>query len=288
MTGRAELARHPGFGRISPEVGRFDEEALGELLGEDPDGTLALLAEMTGAVDPALRQAARRLTGRICIRLGRVPDHRRRGTGRLVGAPAGVDGELDLDASLEAVLEAAGAGRAPDLGELRSRRWGGRDLALVLVVDRSGSMGGGRLATAALAAAALAGRVPGELAVLAFAGTVTVVKAIGEDRTAGALVEDLLSLRGRGTSNLTLALAGAREELARSRARHRAVLLLSDCRHNVGPRPDPVVGWAEELLIVAPAGDAAEARALAAASGGRAVEVTGPSELPGVLTGLLA
>ena len=51
-------------------------------LEEDPDDTLALLADLTGATDPKLRSLARRLAGRLFLDLftpaGRAVPSRRR------------------------------------------------------------------------------------------------------------------------------------------------------------------------------------------------------------------
>ena len=40
MTPRPQLARDPKFDEISPEVGEIDDDALADLVGEDPDHCL--------------------------------------------------------------------------------------------------------------------------------------------------------------------------------------------------------------------------------------------------------
>ena len=77
------------------------------------------------------------------IRGGRAP--------RRAGRPGR---RSDLDRSLEAVADALAHGRVAGLDELTARDWRRPELALCLLVDTSGSMGGERLAVAALAAAA--------------------------------------------------------------------------------------------------------------------------------------
>ena len=62
------------------------------------------------------------------------------------------------------------------------RAWSRRELALCLVVDRSGSMGGERLAAAAVAAAACAWRAPRDWSLLAFSDRVLVLKGQGQER----------------------------------------------------------------------------------------------------------
>lgn len=241
---------------------------------------------MTGAVDPALRAHARRLAGRVIVRCAREGPARGAGAGRLAPAPFDPDGELDLEASVEAIAAAAAEGRRPEPTDLTARRWRRPTGSVALVVDRSGSMGGARLATAALAAAAVAWRVPDRHAVLTFAADVTVVKGLDERRASAQVVDDLLALRGHGSTDLALAVRAAGSELAPAPGR-RTLLVLSDCRHNApGRAPDP--SWADRVLVVAPAEDAAAARAFAASAGGRCAEVRGPSQVPGALAALLA
>ena len=133
------------FAEISPELGELDESAFDELMAEDPDEALALLADMNGATDERLRALARRLAGRIMVDLarngvagaplGRAPDATaarrcdgRRRPGRLDGraggrapwSPAGrhvVVGRLDLGASRHRGVP---AGRSVGLDARRS------------------------------------------------------------------------------------------------------------------------------------------------------------------------
>ncbi|MFM8481995.1 MAG: hypothetical protein ACKOBT_01430, partial [Actinomycetota bacterium] len=79
---RRELARHPQFEQVSPEVGELDESAVDEAMDEDPDAMLALLADLTGATDPALRDLARRLAGRLFLDVSRRGPTRPRGIGK--------------------------------------------------------------------------------------------------------------------------------------------------------------------------------------------------------------
>ncbi len=68
--------------------------------------------------------------------------------------------------------------------------------ALCLLVDRSGSMGGEPLATAAVAAAAVAWRAPDDYSVLAFGKDVVVAKGAGRLRQPSRSCSDVLALRG--------------------------------------------------------------------------------------------
>src|SRR5690606_16735432 len=120
-----------------------------ELLDGDADAAFALLASMSSAMDRRLRDRARRLAARLMIDVARRGSAVRRRPGHVVSkrwTPGG-DGELDLDASIEAVVGARATGSVVDADELRVREWSRPDTALCLLIDRSGSMGGRPLAT---------------------------------------------------------------------------------------------------------------------------------------------
>ena len=287
-TPRRSLERAPHFDEVSPAVGVLDEQAFDAALGHDPDGALALLGALTAATDERLADHARRLAARVVLDLTRAGPPRARGVGRPRRFRADrADGDLDLDASAEALGLARATGVAPRLEELAVVNWARPELALCLVVDRSGSMHGERLATAALAAAACAWRAGTDHSVLACAGDVVVVKAQDEVRPPDAVAGDVLRLRGHGTTDLRLALRTARAQLDRSRARRRVAILLSDGRATVGGDPTPEAARLDELCIVAPADDAEDAAALADAAGARWVPLEGPSGVPAALTRLL-
>jgi len=148
-------------------------------------------------------------------------------------------------------------------------------------------MGGDRLAAAAVAAAAVTWRAPKDYSVLTFSEDVVVIKAQDEWRGAEVVVDDLLTLRGLGTTNLALALRAARTQLARSSAARRLVVLLSDCRATTGGDPFAEARAVDELFVVAPAGDSEEGKALAGAAGGRCATLEGPSGVPAVFAQLL-
>ena len=282
-TARRDLSRAPAFAQLSPGLGQLDETAFEEAFAADPDATLSLLADLAGATDERLRALARRLAGRVAVRLGSSGPARQRGVGRLRRVPLTLGNELDVEASMEALLAAASSGKPVLLEELRGTTWARPAAALCLVVDRSGSVGGERLATAALAAAAVALRAPDDHSVLAFNERVIVVKAQDQPRPVSGVVDDLLQLRGSGTTDLALALDAARAQLERSTASRRVTVLLSDARPTAGPDPLPYARRLEALVVVAPSGDAGQARDFAAAAGGRFAELSGPSDVPRAL-----
>ena len=286
-TSRRELQRNDRFEEISPEVGELDEQAVERAMGEDPDDTMALLADLTGATDPVLRDLARRLAGRLFLDLSRRGPSRPRGVGRIETQRYRPDGgDLDLDASIEELVSARAGGRAVDADELHVRAWTTPDTAICLVVDRSGSMGGGPLATSAVAAASVAWRAPDDYSVLSFGKDVVVAKSQDVHKSNEEVVDAVLALRGFGTTDVAGALTAAGEQLARSRSARKVTILLSDCRataHGSG-EAESMVGVAaaarrvDELVIIAPEDDDEAARQLAAATGARLTTVSGPSD----------
>ncbi len=281
------LARRPEFERVSPQTGELDVDAFAQVFEESPDDALGLLADLANVTDAQLKELARRLAGRVIVRFARGDAVARRGIERLRTARWSDSGDLDIDASLDALVEARAARRPPAIDDLRSRDWVKARLAVCLLVDRSGSMGGARLAAAAVAAATVAWRAPHDHSVVAFAGDAIVVKSQDAPRDAEAVVDDLLALKGYGTTNLSLALRVAREQLERSPARRKVVILLSDGRPTAGTDPVVEARRLDQVHVVAPLGDAEDARELARAAGGRCVELAGPSQVPEALRGLI-
>lgn len=272
---------------MSPQVGQLDEAALDRALRENPSAALEMLADLTVATDERLRARARHLARTIVLDRARTGRSRARGTARLRAAPADRGGDLDLDASLDAIALAHAGRRAPALDELVAREWGRPDLALCLLVDASGSMSGARLAAAALTAAACAYRAPAEFAVLSFARTTRVHRALTAPVSAGALVERLLVLRGHGVTALAGALRRAGAELSTARAGRRITVLLSDCRATDDEDPIPAARGLDELLVLAPAGDCAEAEKFAAVAGARWEPMRDAADAPAALARLL-
>ena len=287
-TPRQQLARDPRFEEISPEAGEIDEDALAELAEDDIDHALAMLADMSRATDPQLARLAARLAGRLVLDVARAGPTRARGIGRIASSPADrVEGDLDLDRSLDALVGGRAGHSAVDLAELRVRHWTRPATAVALVIDRSGSMGGRRLATAAVAAAACSWRAPADWSVLAFADRILVLKSQDDSRPRSAVVDDLLRLRGRGTTDLAGALQAAGRQLERSRAKRRVTLLMSDCRPTTGADAIHAARSLDELCILAPADDADDAREFAIRTGARLAVVEGPSAIPAAVAAVL-
>lgn len=264
-------------------MGELDEAMVDELMQEKPDEILGLLADLTGATDPRLRALAQRLAGRIMLDLGTRGRTRPRGIGKIVEQPYRPDaGDIDIDASLDAIATAR-RGAAIDPEGLRIRGWSKPGTAFCLLLDRSGSMGGEPLATSAVATAAIASRNPDDYSVIAFSKDVIITKSQDVPKSSERVINDVLTLRGHGTTDLTGALTVAQQQLARSRAGRRVTILLSDCRATVEGNAVAAAQGLEELIVIAPLTDHDEAKAFADSSGAHLLLVGGPSEIPSVL-----
>jgi magnesium chelatase subunit D len=285
-------ARHEGFEDVSPELGELDPDAFEAALLDDPDAAAALLADLAVATDEQLRAAARRLAGRVYLRLARLGPTRGRGTRRLA-ASRRLDGDLDLDRTMDAWDP--GATRRPGAEDLITRTWTARRRAVCLAVDNSGSMEGMAVALAAVAAAGvvLADDASGhrlEPSVLAFGNQVRVLQARGVRRPPRELVAELVGLRGHGTTDLAAGLRAASTQLAGSLADERLVVLLSDCLHTSGDEPGTALAGIDRLHVLVPLGGAeaeAAAAALAARGAGRSQVVRRPGDIAPALTAVL-
>ena len=264
----------------------LDEAAFDDLLEREPDEALGLLAELHGATDERLRRHARQLAGRVVVDLARHGTRAHRGVGRL-RRRHGVDGDIDVDASLEAIVAGRRSARPVTADELVVTSWQRPDTSVCLLVDRSGSMHGERLATAALAAAAVVLRAPGSCSVVAFAEDAVVLQPLGGHRRPEDVVDDVLRLRGHGVTDLGLALRTALAQLEHAHGR-RLTVLVSDCRATSGGDHLDDAAALDELRILAPAGDDADARALAGALGVACATFDGPSSVPDALSVALA
>lgn len=255
-------------------------------LAEDP-ATFGLLAAMTTATDERLRAAALRLAAAIVLDRARSARPTVRGVSRLKQVRGAVDGDLDIDASIDGIADARSQARPPGRDDLTTVTWGRAATAFAVVVDRSGSMNGSRLGSAALIAAACALRAPREHAVLTFAGTVDVIRPLVSDLPAAAVAERLLRLRGHGTTSLAAALRAAQRQLSDARASRRVVVLLSDCRATGEDHAIGIARTIPELIILAPGDDHDQAAHLARQSGARWAPIAHPLSAADVLDHLL-
>lgn len=223
-------------------------------IAQDSDAALALLADLAVATDPALRRQARALAERLLPRLGRIGNPVPRGTRRLVAQAGAIEGDLDVDRTLERSLGM----RPADPDELIARRFGAAPRAVCLLVDRSGSMSGHAVALASVAAAAVIDAEVSELrcSVIAFASEPLVLLDHDGTRSVTAVIDDLLSLRGHGRTDLARALRVAAEQLDHAPPGGRTAVLLSDALHTKGANPLPAAGLLDCLHVLGTSADA--------------------------------
>jgi Mg-chelatase subunit ChlD len=244
---------------------------------------------MAVATDPALRAQARALARRLLPRLGGSGPPRRRGSHRLAVYAGTLEGELDL----ERTLDRTGARRPRHGSELVTRRFAAAPRAVCLLVDRSGSMGGHAVALAAVAASAVVAAAESGVAsgpgkerlccgVIAFASETLVLRSLRDSAPPERVVDDLLSLRGHGRTDLAAALRAAARLLEGVPRGGRTAVLLSDCLHTRGLDPRAPAG-ALDCLHVLGTSDAADSRdagvALARRGRGRYLPATTAAEL---------
>jgi Mg-chelatase subunit ChlD len=276
------------FDELSPEVGELDEHVMDRLLADSPDEAVSLLVTLGDAVDPELRAKARRVAERIVIDIAQRGRAAQGKVGRLRSLPIRDGGDLDVDAAVESLAESGGS--LVDADMLRVIDWERPDTAVCLVIDRSGSMKGEALASAALAAAAVALRAPAFHAVIAFSGTAEVVRSMVTSAHASTdgVVDAVLSLKGHGTTKVSAGLRAAITEHEAARCGRHLTVLLSDCRDRTIDEAVPFAQSLEELVIVSPADDIADARAFADLTGAALVGVDGLHDVARALDEVLS
>jgi Mg-chelatase subunit ChlD len=266
---------------MSPEVGELSIESTEHMLTTDTDIALSTLAAMASATDVRLRELAQQLAARVIIDLAASTSSQARGVGKMRSLPMrDSGGDLDIDGSTDALLLSRAAGHPPNVEDLRMHAWTRPDAALAVLIDRSGSMTGDRLAIAAVAAAAAAQKTETDYCVVAFSDTAIVIKGIGQPRPVEDVIHDILRLRGFGPTDLSLAFRTAQSQLARSNASRQRTVILSDCRPTEGGPPERQAAALEQLGILAPADDCEDAEALAAAVGAKWAKLAGPTDVP--------
>jgi Mg-chelatase subunit ChlD len=200
--------------------------------------------------DPAVSDMAQAIARRLAVR--RRPRDARavRGSGALASVPyAYRSDDIDLDATLERLAERP----VPEDTDIVVRERMSSRRAAVLIVDLSGSMRGEKVRIAAATVAALSADLSGngdQLALVAFWSDAAVIKSLTEHAVPARLLDTLLRIPARGLTNVGFGLAVGQAELARSAARHRTAILLSDAVHNAGPDPRETAGRFGELHVL--------------------------------------
>jgi MoxR-like ATPase len=288
--GRTELQqRHENFDDVSPDVGELNDRALEDFFDQDPDAAAALLADLANATDRVLRAKARALASRVFLRMAKRDGAPRRGVRRMTPSRDPFSGDLDLELTL-----ARTDGLMPvTADDFVVRRWSANDRAICLLIDRSGSMTGAQVATAALAAASVvvAAGENADCSVVAFAREAIVLQEQGKRRPTDRVLNDLLTLRGKGETDLSLAFRAARRELGRAGARERVAVLLSDGKSTTGADPLRALRGVDRLHVLGTCDDDESVQCgerLARAGRGQFRQVLAIADLPGALSAILA
>lgn len=290
-SGRNELQQKHGqrFEEMSPDVGELDQQSVVEQAGIDPDTTLSMLADTANATDATLRAKSRRLAAKLFVSLATKGTPSKRGIKRMIATNDPLAGDVDLDATLTRT-----GGSLPMLSEeFVTRRWAASERALCLLIDRSGSMSGHGVAMAALGAASVvaAAGERAQCSVIVFAKDTIVLQEMGQRRKPEQLIGDVLSLRGRGVTDLALALRGARRELGKASARERVAILLSDAIATEGADPVTALKGVDRLHVLGTSDEPESVEAgklLALRGGGRYRTCTSIVDLPAALNLLLS
>lgn len=191
---------------------------------------------------------AQRIARRLSIRR-RPREHRaERGSGKLTSVPYRYrSDDIDLDRTIEVLTEHP-VPEDTDIvvrERMRSRR------AVVVAVDVSGSMRGEKVRIAAATVAALsADLVDDQLALVAFWSDAALLTPLGAAVPGSTVLDALLRIPARGLTNVGFGMAAARAELARSSARRRSAILLTDAVHNAGADPREIARRFPELHVL--------------------------------------
>lgn len=244
--GGGQLLTASGAGRRTGK--RAEEAGVAGAGFTDEPAELLPTAPQQAEVDAETLRRAEQIAARLSVPRPPADVRMRRGAGDLASARyAGVSDDIDLDATLEALVA------NPVLEEsdvvvrerLRTRR------SVVLVIDVSGSMRGERVRSAAATVGALVAELShDDLAVVAFWSDAALLVPLGEPVASRTLLETLVRIPAQGLTNIAFPLELARRQLEDVAATDARVLLLSDCVHNAGPDPRPAAADLPRLDVL--------------------------------------
>ncbi|MDD7919786.1 vWA domain-containing protein [Actinomycetospora callitridis] len=234
-------------------------------------------------------QMAQRIARRLAVRRRPREVAAERGAGRVVSVPYRYrSDDIDLDRTIEVLAERP----VPDDTDIVVRERMRSPRAVVLVVDVSGSMRGEKVRIAAATVAALsADLVHDGLALVAFWSDAALLAPLAKPVPPARLLDQLMRIPARGLTNVGFGLSVARAELARSTARHRTAVLLTDAVHNAGPDPRETARRFDELHVLCETDgehDAPLARDMARLGHGRYAPIATHRDVAPALNRLLA
>jgi Mg-chelatase subunit ChlD len=198
--------------------------------------------------DREVAAMAQRIARRLSIRRRPRDPRAERGAGNLASVPYRYrSDDIDLDKTIEVLTERP----VPEDTDIIVRERMRPRRAAVLVVDVSGSMRGEKVRIAAATVAALAADLADDqLALVAFWSDAALLKPLEKPVAPAKLLDQLLRIPARGLTNVHFGLTVAHAELARSAARRRTAILLTDAVHNAGPDPRQLACRFTELHVL--------------------------------------
>jgi MoxR-like ATPase/Mg-chelatase subunit ChlD len=159
----------------------------------------------------------------------------------------GEDAEIDVDATLDMLMEKGGASTYDLIVERREPR----ELSAVMMLDASLSMTGDKLAMATAAIAVLAFRLKTvDYILITFNDRPSVLKRVNQTKNLDDLIADLLEARAGGYTNIEGALVKGREELALSKTRNQVGILITDGNFTVGADPSDAASSYRRLFVI--------------------------------------
>jgi len=195
----------------------------------------------------------------------------------------GDDADVDVEATLEAILERGSATPYDLVVEKREPR----ELSVVMMLDASLSMTGDKLAIATAAIAVLAYRLKTvDYALITFNDRPAVLKRVDQVKHLDDLIADLLGARAGGYTNIDGALRKGREELGISNTKNRVGILITDGNYTVGPDPGDAASAYRRLFVLMTESHDCQpgvCAGIAKAGGGHMYEVSSFDEIPKVL-----
>lgn len=280
------LNRSESSGTADSDVANETLDALTSFVKSSPSGGgHRQLSHVDGESAPDVERIA---AGIIVRRTqGRLPVERRQG-GRFATVRYNFrSDDLDIDKTVGELLD----NPVPTHAQLWVHDRVPKRRGVVLMLDVSGSMRGGRaIESATAAAAATLATEQDELAVIAFGSEAEVLKGSDERLGPSEVVHRVLSIRPQGLTNLSAGLDAGRAQLTQMRAQVKVAVLMTDGVQNEGP--DASISAARfPLLNVLATTDSVwrlrHCRLLASAGRGRCMGYESVDQLPGVLSTLL-
>ncbi|WP_172650807.1 vWA domain-containing protein [Rhodococcus opacus] len=279
---------HGGSGGGHLDVsGRSGDDATGDTRRQPTNAATTNERGAQSGADSAAaanRREAHRLVHRLALEAPWESPLRRGGPNMVSLRWDGRGGEVDVDRTVASVIP----GQRLRDDHIFVRRRMTRSRSVVLLIDVSGSMKGGRIKTAAAAIGSLAGELTDDaVGVVAFWSDASVVLPLGERRAPSEVLDMVLDIPARGLTNVGFGLSTAIAELDGWPVDDARIILLSDCVHNAGPDPRPLVLGGpriDVLLDVSEEHDERVGRDLARATGGQLRTVRTAAEVPAGLT----